>query len=120
MRNVTTTVKAIDKRDKYYEYVFLGNGLINFISFDHAIQFKDVDNNWKFESLVHDGDSRQGAMIGIVVTHKVNQSIPTISTAKLNASMTLKTSVKFELICGGFPVYREPKYTTTKFFNPND
>ena len=118
--NVKTTIGNANKRDKYYDWVFLSNGIMKFISRDHAVQVQGADLKWRFESLTHDGDSQDGAMIGIIVTYKITQNIPTISTAKLNASMVLKPTLKFELVCKGSPIYRHVNYECIKYFNVND
>jgi len=106
-------------RGKKYVWTFMTGGGETwwFNSIDSGYH-KKVGNEWRWLSLKHIGESKQGVSLGGSVQCKNVIATPTVGIYW--AIMALNYDIEWSIICAGFPVGQSDNYGSSKAFNVND
>jgi len=109
-----------ETRTKTYVWVFAKgvlNSTLRWKSHETGVHYKD-NNEWKWQSLVHNSVSKVGVVIGGTLNCDVNSAIATIGI--YNAIMAIDYTFTWSFFCGKSPISNSENKTSAKAFNVND
>jgi hypothetical protein len=120
--SATTISENSNTRTKQYKWEIFNCLDYSLTSYETGMHKKVINTDpnlqWEWVSLTHNNIASTGFVLGVSMSYMDISNLPTIGL--YNSIMNLNYSVKFTLVCQGFPAANELSYTTNHIFKIND
>lgn len=122
MVGVNTISESPNSKVKTYEWILLKSLTWALFSLEEGKLVRtDINSPWRFASLDHKAITKAGMTFpGLAVSVTDNYSHTDVWADGINASVDLRFTVTYSLVCSGSSVSIDYPYTNGKFFTPND